>query len=59
MASRRNVVVTFHSRKKEEWGVTDGSKEEVESYFQGIYSKARQLDRTPQELAPLGGHGRP
>ena len=31
-----NVVVTFHSREKEQWGVTDGSKEEVQSYFQGI-----------------------
>ena len=29
-----NVVVTFHSRSKEEWGVTDGSKEEVQSHFQ-------------------------
>ena len=31
-----NVVVTFHSRQQEEWGVTDGAKEEVESYFTGI-----------------------
>src|SRR5574343_1565582 len=31
-----NIVVTFHSREQEEWGVKDGSKEEVESYFQGI-----------------------
>jgi len=31
-----NVVVTFHSRKQEVWGVTEGSKEEVQSYFQGI-----------------------
>jgi 2-polyprenyl-6-methoxyphenol hydroxylase-like FAD-dependent oxidoreductase len=32
-----NVVVTFHSRNKpKQWGVTDGSKEEVQSYFQGI-----------------------
>ena len=38
-----NVVVTFHSRQQEEWGVTDGSKEEVQSYFQGICPKARQL----------------
>jgi 3-hydroxybenzoate 6-monooxygenase len=28
-----NVVVTFHSRKQEEWGVTDGSLDEVQSYF--------------------------
>ena len=38
-----NVVVTFHSRQTEEWGVTDGSREEVLSYFQGICPKARQL----------------
>jgi salicylate hydroxylase len=31
-----NVVVTFHSRQQEEWGITEGSKEEVQSYFQGI-----------------------
>ena len=43
-----NVVVTFHSRKQEEWGVTDGSKEEVESYFQGICAKARQLIELPK-----------
>ena len=43
-----NVVVTFHSRKAEEWGVTEGSKEEVESYFQGISPKARQLIELPK-----------
>ncbi len=43
-----NVVVTFHSRNKEEWGVTDGSKEEVQSYFQGICAKARQLIDLPK-----------
>jgi salicylate hydroxylase len=43
-----NVVVTFHSRNKEDWGVTDGSKEEVQSYFQGICPKARQLIDLPQ-----------
>jgi len=43
-----NIVVTFHSRNKEEWGVTDGSKEEVESYFQGICPKARQLIELPK-----------
>jgi salicylate hydroxylase len=42
------VVVTFHSRQQEEWGVTDGSKEEVESYFQGICPKARQLIELPK-----------
>ena len=43
-----NVVVTFHSRRQEEWGVTDGSKEEVESYFQGICPRARQLIELPR-----------
>ncbi len=43
-----NVVVTFHSRQQEEWGVTDGSKEEVESYFQGICPQARQLIELPK-----------
>ncbi|NBX54553.1 MAG: 3-hydroxybenzoate 6-monooxygenase [Betaproteobacteria bacterium] len=43
-----NVVVTFHSRNAEEWGVTDGSREEVLSYFQGICPKARQLIDLPK-----------
>ncbi len=43
-----NIVVTFHSREKEEWGVTDGSKQEVLSYFQGICPKARQLIELPK-----------
>ncbi|MGE4337259.1 MAG: 3-hydroxybenzoate 6-monooxygenase [Pigmentiphaga sp.] len=43
-----NVVVTFHSREQEDWGVKDGSKAEVESYFQGISPKARQLIELPK-----------
>ena len=43
-----NVVVTFHSRNKEEWGVTEGSPEEVQSYFQDICPKARQLIDLPK-----------
>jgi salicylate hydroxylase len=43
-----NVVVTFHSRKPEEWGVTDGSQEEVLSYFDGIAAKPRQLLSLPK-----------
>ncbi|PSJ45656.1 3-hydroxybenzoate 6-monooxygenase [Zobellella endophytica] len=43
-----NVVVTFHSREQEEWGVTEGSKEEVQSYFQGICPRARQLIDLPK-----------
>lgn len=42
-----NVVVTFHSRNKEEWSVTEGSPEEVQSYFQDICPKARQLIELP------------
>ncbi|MFN3611091.1 3-hydroxybenzoate 6-monooxygenase [Tepidimonas sp.] len=43
-----NVVVTFHSRQAEEWGVTEGSKEEVQSYFQGIHPLPRQLIDLPK-----------
>jgi salicylate hydroxylase len=43
-----NVVVTFHSREQEQWGVTEGSKEEVLSYFDGICPKARQLIELPK-----------
>jgi salicylate hydroxylase len=43
-----NVVVTFHSRGQEEWGVTDGSKEEVQSYFQEVCPRARQLIDLPK-----------
>jgi len=43
-----NVVVTFHSRQQEQWGVTEGSKEEVQSYFQGIVPQARQLIDLPK-----------
>ncbi|AZP61648.1 3-hydroxybenzoate 6-monooxygenase [Pseudomonas aeruginosa] len=38
-----NLVVTFHSRREERWGVSDGSKEEVLSYFDGIHERPRQL----------------
>ena len=43
-----NLVVTFHSRNKETWSVTDGSKEEVLSYFQGIHARPRQLLDLPK-----------
>jgi 2-polyprenyl-6-methoxyphenol hydroxylase-like FAD-dependent oxidoreductase len=43
-----NVVVTFHSRQAEEWSVREGSREEVQSYFEGICPKARQLIDLPK-----------
>jgi 3-hydroxybenzoate 6-monooxygenase len=43
-----NVVVTFHSRDKEEWSVREGSSEEVQSYFEGICARARQLIDLPK-----------
>ena len=43
-----NLVVTFHSRDKEEWSVTEGSREEVQSYFKGICPRARQLIDLPK-----------
>ncbi len=43
-----NVVVTFQSREVEEWGVTEGSAEEVQSYFQDVCPKARQLIDLPK-----------
>jgi 2-polyprenyl-6-methoxyphenol hydroxylase-like FAD-dependent oxidoreductase len=43
-----NVVVTFRSREVEEWGVREGSRDEVQSYFAGICPKARQLIDLPK-----------
>ncbi len=43
-----NVVVTFHSRTREDWGVTDGSRDEVMSYFEGIAARPRQLLALPR-----------
>ncbi|MBW7983142.1 3-hydroxybenzoate 6-monooxygenase [Enterobacillus tribolii] len=66
--SQYNLVVTFHSRKEEEWGVTDGSKEEVLSYFEGIHPRPRQMLDKPtswrrwatadREPVASWGHGR-
>jgi 3-hydroxybenzoate 6-monooxygenase len=44
-----NVVVTFHSREKEEWSVREGSREEVQSYFEGICARPRQLIDLPRD----------
>lgn len=43
-----NLVVTFHSREQEEWGVKEGSKEEVLSYFQGIADSPHRLLSLPK-----------
>ena len=43
-----NVVVTFHSRDAEHWGVREGSREEVQSYFEGVCPRARQLIELPK-----------
>ncbi len=43
-----NVVVTFHSRTQEDWSVTEGSREEVMSYFEGIADRPRQLLSLPK-----------
>ena len=43
-----NVVVTFHSRRQEEWGVTEGSRDEVLSYFDGVAARPRQLLSLPK-----------
>lgn len=44
-----NVVVTFHSREREEWSVREGSRAEVQSYFEGICPRARQLIDLPKD----------
>lgn len=43
-----NLVVTFHSKKPEIWNVTEGSRDEVLSYFQGIGARPRQLLQLPR-----------
>ena len=44
-----NVVVTFHSREQEEWSVREGSREEVQGYFDGICARARRLIELPRD----------
>ncbi|MBM3340060.1 MAG: 3-hydroxybenzoate 6-monooxygenase, partial [Betaproteobacteria bacterium] len=43
-----NLVVTFHSRHEEQWGVRDGSADEVQSYFHSVIPQARQLIDLPK-----------
>jgi 2-polyprenyl-6-methoxyphenol hydroxylase-like FAD-dependent oxidoreductase len=42
-----NLVVTFHSREQESWGVREGSREEVLSYFTGICERPHRLLEKP------------
>jgi 2-polyprenyl-6-methoxyphenol hydroxylase-like FAD-dependent oxidoreductase len=44
-----NVVVTFHSREPEEWSVREGSRAEVQSYFDAVCPRARQLIDLPRD----------
>lgn len=44
-----NLVVTFHSRDREQWGVRVGTRDEVLSYFEGVCAKARQLIELPND----------
>ena len=44
-----NVVVTFHSRNVEAWSVREGSREEVQGYFDGICPRARRLIDLPKD----------
>ena len=44
-----NVVVTFHSRQQEAWSVRQGSAAEVQSYFEGVCPRARQLIDLPKD----------
>jgi len=44
-----NVVVTFHSRDPEVWGVREGDRAEVLRYFGGICARARQLIELPKD----------
>jgi 2-polyprenyl-6-methoxyphenol hydroxylase-like FAD-dependent oxidoreductase len=63
-----NVVVTFHSRQAETWGITEGSADEVRSYFRDILPQPRQLIDLPRswkrwataDREPIGrwSHGR-
>jgi 2-polyprenyl-6-methoxyphenol hydroxylase-like FAD-dependent oxidoreductase len=43
-----NVVVTFHSRERETWSVSEGTQAEVLSYFEGIGPRARRLLQLPK-----------
>ena len=44
-----NLVVTFHSHEPETWGVTEGCRAEVQSYFAAVCPRARQLIDLPHD----------
>jgi salicylate hydroxylase len=46
--SQYNLVVTFHSNRRETWGVSKGSQGEVLSYFAGIDARPHQLLSLPK-----------
>ena len=53
-----NLVVTFHSRSKEEWGVTEGSPEEVQSYFYGgLSTREASVDPPAEVVEAMGDRG--
>lgn len=43
-----NLAITFQSAHQEQWGVTEGSKDEVQSYLNGASPKVRQLIDLPK-----------
>jgi salicylate hydroxylase len=47
-ASQYNLVVTFHSNRRETWGVSAGSQAEVLSHFVGIDARPYQLLSLPK-----------
>lgn len=44
-----NLVVTFHSRQSEQWSVREGSRDEVQSYFDSISARPRRLIELPKQ----------
>lgn len=47
-AKEFNLVVTFHSREQETWGVREGSREEVMAYFAEICERPKRLLDSPK-----------
>ena len=49
MCGGERRLLKLNSREKEEWSVREGSREEVQSYFEGICANARQLIALPKD----------